>query len=46
MTIDDSYAIQKTWVAGKIQSGRVVRGHKVGLISRAMQVSSQITEPD
>ena len=46
MTIDDGYAIQRTWVAGKIQSGGVVRGHKIGLTSRAMQVSSQITEPD
>ena len=46
ITIDDAYAIQKTWVAGKIQSGAVMRGHKIGLTSRAMQISSQITEPD
>ena len=46
ITIDDAYAIQKTWVAGKIQSGAVMRGHKIGLTSRAMQVSSQISEPD
>ena len=46
ITFDDAYAIQRTWVAGKIQSGRVIRGHKIGLTSRAMQVSSQISEPD
>ena len=46
ITIDDAYAIQKTWVAGKIQSGAVKRGHKIGLTARAMQISSQITEPD
>ena len=26
--------------------GRTLKGHKIGLTSRAMQVSSQITEPD
>jgi len=30
----------------KIAEGRQVRGHKIGLTSRAMQVSSQIDEPD
>jgi 2-oxo-hept-3-ene-1,7-dioate hydratase len=30
----------------KIAEGRVVKGHKIGLTSRAMQLSSQITEPD
>src|SRR3989344_4409007 len=30
----------------KIAEGRTVRGHKIGLTSRAMQVASQITEPD
>jgi 2-oxo-hept-3-ene-1,7-dioate hydratase len=30
----------------KIAEGRTVRGHKIGLTSRAMQISSQIDEPD
>src|SRR3569623_1792049 len=30
----------------KIAQGRVKRGHKIGLTSRAMQQSSQINEPD
>jgi 2-oxo-hept-3-ene-1,7-dioate hydratase len=46
MTIEDGYAISKAWVAMKIAAGRTVRGHKIGLTSRAMQQSSQIDEPD
>lgn len=46
MTIADGYAISRAWVALKIAGGRTVRGHKIGLTSRAMQQSSQIDEPD
>lgn len=46
MTIEDGYAISRAWVAMKIAGGRQVRGHKIGLTSRAMQQSSQIDEPD
>lgn len=46
MTIDDAYAIQKEWVGLKIAEGRVLKGHKIGLTSKAMQASSQIDEPD
>ena len=46
MTIEDGYAISRAWVAMKIAEGRRVRGHKIGLTSRAMQISSQIDEPD
>lgn len=46
MTIEDGYAISRAWVALKVAEGQVVRGHKIGLTSRAMQISSQITEPD
>jgi 2-oxohept-3-enedioate hydratase (EC 4.2.1.-) len=46
MTIDDAYAIQREWVAAKIAEGRVLKGHKIGLTSKAMQASSQISEPD
>ena len=46
ITIEDAYAIQRTWVEAKIAGGRVVKGHKIGLTSRAMQMSSQISEPD
>lgn len=46
MTIEDGYAIARAWVRTKLGEGRSVRGHKIGLTSRAMQVASQITEPD
>jgi len=46
MTIDDGYAIQRAWLARRLAEGRVVRGRKIGLTSRAMQQASQIDEPD
>ena len=46
MTIEDGYAIQRAWLALKLAEGRVIKGRKIGLTSRAMQLSSQITEPD
>ncbi len=46
ISIEDAYAIQKVWVDKKIEEGRQVIGHKIGLTSRAMQMSSQINEPD
>ncbi len=46
MTVEDGYAIQRAWVQLKIAAGRSVRGHKIGLTSRAMQMASQIDEPD
>lgn len=46
MTFADAYAVQRAWVGLKLDAGRRVRGHKIGLTSRAMQLASQITEPD
>jgi 2-oxo-hept-3-ene-1,7-dioate hydratase len=46
MTIEDGYAIQREWVKLRLAEGRVIRGRKIGLTSRAMQQSSQINEPD
>jgi len=46
MTMADSYAIQREWVRLQCDAGRRVIGHKIGLTSRAMQLASQITEPD
>ncbi|MEQ6291570.1 2-oxo-hept-4-ene-1,7-dioate hydratase [Vogesella sp. GCM10023246] len=46
ITIEDAYAIQRRWVEMKVAEGRVIKGHKIGLTSRAMQMSSQIDEPD
>ncbi|MCK9801359.1 2-oxo-hepta-3-ene-1,7-dioic acid hydratase [Pseudomonas sp. MAFF 302030] len=46
ISVEDAYAIQRCWVEQKIRDGRKLVGHKIGLTSRAMQVSSNISEPD
>ncbi len=46
MTVDDGYAIQRAWVQLELADGHGVKGRKIGLTSRAMQLSSQIDEPD
>lgn len=46
ITIDDAYAIQRAWVDLKRAEGQVIKGHKIGLTSKAMQYTSQIDEPD
>ncbi|MDX3964970.1 MAG: 2-oxo-hepta-3-ene-1,7-dioic acid hydratase [Bradyrhizobium sp.] len=46
ITIADAYAIQKAWVEVKIAEGRIVKGHKIGLTSKAMQSALNIDEPD
>lgn len=44
--IEDSYWIQSEVARRKIEGGRRLIGHKIGLTSKAMQQSSQIDEPD
>lgn len=46
MSIVDGYRINRAWMKIKMRQGRTVIGHKIGLTSRAMQVSSNIDEPD
>ena len=46
MTIEDGYAVQREWVKLELADGRTIKGRKIGLTSRAMQMASQITEPD
>ena len=46
ITIEDAYAIQKAWIEIKLAEGRIVKGHKIGLTSRAMQSALNIDEPD
>lgn len=46
MTVEDGYRIGRAWVALEKAAGKKVIGHKIGLTSRAMQISSQIDEPD
>lgn len=46
ITLDDAYAIQRAWIEMKVAKGRVVKGHKIGLTSKAMQSALNINEPD
>ncbi|MBR0851093.1 2-oxo-hepta-3-ene-1,7-dioic acid hydratase [Bradyrhizobium diazoefficiens] len=46
ISIADAYAIQKAWIDVKIAEGRRVKGHKIGLTSKAMQSALNIDEPD
>lgn len=46
MTIEDGYRISREWVRLKVDKGQRIIGHKIGLTSRAMQISAGITEPD
>jgi 2-oxo-hept-3-ene-1,7-dioate hydratase len=46
MTLEDAYAIQAAWIDLQVAAGAVVRGHKIGLTSRAMQQAMKIDEPD
>jgi 2-oxo-hept-3-ene-1,7-dioate hydratase len=44
--IADSYAIQQEVIRVKMAAGATLRGHKVGLTSKAMQATVGINEPD
>jgi 2-oxo-hept-3-ene-1,7-dioate hydratase len=46
ITIADAYSIQRHWVQSKIDAGNPLKGHKIGLTSRAMQMAVGINEPD
>ena len=46
LTIEDAYAIQRSWTALQVERGRVIKGHKIGLTSKAMQNAVGIAEPD
>jgi 2-oxo-hept-3-ene-1,7-dioate hydratase len=45
-TTEDAYAVQRRWVEIKVARGNAIKGHKIGLTSRAMQMASKMTEPD
>ncbi|MGH1493160.1 MAG: 2-keto-4-pentenoate hydratase, partial [Acidimicrobiales bacterium] len=44
--IADAYAIGQYVTEAKVAAGRVVKGHKVGLTSKAMRSTTGATEPD
>lgn len=46
-TIPDAYGVQAEWMKIKLADGkRTIKGHKIGLTSRAMQMSAGIETPD
>jgi 2-oxo-hept-3-ene-1,7-dioate hydratase len=45
-TIEDAYAVQRAWTKLQLGRGRVIKGHKIGLTSKAMQNAVGINEPD
>ena len=46
ITMDDAYAVQSAWVRRKTARGRIVKGWKIGLTSKAMQSALNINIPD
>lgn len=46
MTLDDAYRVQAAWLDLKLARGETLVGHKIGLTSRAMQQTMNITTPD
>jgi 2-keto-4-pentenoate hydratase len=46
LTVDDGYAIQQAQLASWTGGGAVVKGHKVGLTSAAMQTQLGVDQPD
>jgi 2-keto-4-pentenoate hydratase len=46
LTLEDAYAIQLLQIRELLDAGRVVKGHKVGLTSAAMQRLLGVDEPD
>jgi 2-oxo-hept-3-ene-1,7-dioate hydratase len=46
LRVEDAYAIQRAWTKLKQARGRVIKGHKIGLTSKAMQTAVGIDEPD
>ncbi|WP_026690945.1 2-keto-4-pentenoate hydratase [Alteribacter aurantiacus] len=46
LTIDDAYQVQKETIKRKLEKGKRIVGHKIGLTSLAMQQLLGVDEPD
>lgn len=46
MTMDDAYRVQAAWLKLRLDRGEQMVGHKIGLTSKAMQSSMNISTPD
>lgn len=45
-TVEDAYRIQQAQVEQWVKNGDIIRGHKVGLASRAIQAQMGVNQPD
>ncbi|KAA9165725.1 2-keto-4-pentenoate hydratase [Amycolatopsis acidicola] len=45
-TVEDAYRIQQEQVRTWVERGQIIKGHKVGLASRAMQEQMGVDQPD
>jgi 2-keto-4-pentenoate hydratase len=46
LSVEDAYAVQSLQIERRLSSGARVRGHKIGLTSRAMQKMLGVDQPD
>lgn len=46
LSVEDAYAVQSLQIERRVSAGARVRGHKVGLTSRAMQKMFGVNQPD
>ena len=44
--VEDAYRISQAVTSLKVAAGRVIKGHKIGLTSKAMRALTNATEPD
>ena len=44
--IGDAYRISQAVTDRQVEAGRVIKGHKIGLTSKAMRALTNATEPD
>src|SRR3954447_7587330 len=45
-SIEDAYAVQRAWTRLQLGRGRVIKGHKIGLTSKAMQNAVGLSEAE
>lgn len=46
LTVAEAYEIQRLNAEARITAGEVIRGHKIGLTARVMQIKFKVDEPD
>jgi 2-keto-4-pentenoate hydratase len=46
LALRDAYAVQQLNIERRLKAGETIRGHKIGLTARAMQIKFGVNEPD